>query len=72
MNQKEKLLNLLKDGEWHSNIEVLNDLHIWRVSARIFNLREDGYQIETKNGKGSYYYYRLKQEPVQLTLGEVM
>ena len=60
MNQVNRLLQLLSDGNWHSNIEILNDLHIWRVSARIYDLKKAGYKIETKNGEKSYYWYRLK------------
>lgn len=67
--QKERLHELLKDGDWHSNIEILNNLHIWRVSARIHDLRtKDRVSIETKRGEGSYYYYRLKPPAGQLTI----
>jgi biotin operon repressor len=65
MAQKNKLLELLKDNNWHSNIEIFNELRIWRVSARIYDLKKDGYNIETRSNtqdeKQYLYFYRLKQ-----------
>jgi len=46
MSQTDKILNLLKDGKWHSTIE----LHqiCWRYGARLFDMREQGYKLEKR------------------------
>ena len=46
MTQKAKIIDLLKDKEWHSTEE----LHAicWRYGARLFDLREEGYVFEKK------------------------
>jgi biotin operon repressor len=69
MTQNDKLIQLLKDSNWHSNMEILNKISIWRVSARIFDLKKRGYTIETKNGEGALYWYRMLVEPEQMSMG---
>lgn len=66
--QKQRILELLKDGDWHSNGEIVFSLRILRASARVYDLRADGYTIEAKAGKDGAYFYRLKSEPKQLVL----
>lgn len=61
MTQAEMILELLSDKEWHSNIEIHEQCKVWRVSARIFDLKERGCDIETKNGEGATYFYRLRR-----------
>jgi len=66
--QCQKIYDILSDEQWHSNIELHESTGIYRYGARIFELKGNGYDIEARNGKKPYYFYRLKLEPKQLTL----
>lgn len=64
--QKQRLLNLLRDGEWHTTIEILHTVYgqegdkgIARAGARIWDLKADGYQIESRKANGSIWEYRM-------------
>ena len=67
MSQRERLLDLLKDGEPHSTIEILNEVYgvehygVARISARIIELRREGYLIDgwKDKEKKTVYWYRL-------------
>ena len=65
-NQKGKLLNLLKDKQWHSTSEILQKVYggvhlgIARAGARIYDLRIEGYEIESQRKAGTIWEYRLK------------
>jgi hypothetical protein len=54
INQKEKIYNLLKDGNWH-NFRELNNI-CFRYGARLFDLKKDGIDHEIKNVKNIKYY----------------
>ena len=62
--QCERILNLLASriGEWVPLPEIL-DLHIAQYNARIFTLRKEGHEIESKvetQGDGSRHsWFRL-------------
>lgn len=64
-SQKERLLGLLKDKEWHSTVEIMEKVYgserygLSRVGARIYDLKKDGYQIESERLKDSVWQYRL-------------
>jgi len=64
ISQNKAILRHLKTGRAITPIEALNLFGSFRLSARIFNLREQGHDIITtrinKNGK-NYASYRLKQ-----------
>lgn len=47
MSNKVKILNLLRDGEWH-NAYQLNDLFGWKWASRVSDLIKDGYLIEKR------------------------
>ena len=47
--QNEQILDYLKSGKSITPLEALEKFGCFRLSARIFNLREDGYNIITKN-----------------------
>jgi len=47
--QNVQILNYLKDGNSITPLEALQKFNCFRLSARIFNLREDGYNIHTNN-----------------------
>lgn len=48
MSQEEKVLNHLKAHGEITSWTAIMDYGITRLSARIFKLREQGYQIETE------------------------
>lgn len=48
MSQEEKVLNHLKKHGEITSWTAIMDYGITRLSARIFRLREQGYQIETE------------------------
>lgn len=47
MNQKERLLEYLKTHVGIVPLEALRELGIYRLAARVADLRRDGYKIET-------------------------
>ena len=49
--QKSKLLNRLSTGKNLTVTEAVKRLGVNRVSARIFELREEGYNIQTNTVK---------------------
>lgn len=63
--QKERLLNLLNDKEWHSTVEIMEKVYgddrlgLARVGARVYDLKKDGYQIYSERLKDSIWQYRL-------------
>lgn len=61
MTQKEKIIDLLSDGEWHNATE-LHDI-CWRFGARIFDLKHDGYEFEKRKGQNGLEDWRLLITP---------
>jgi biotin operon repressor len=67
-SQKEKLLALLKDKEWHTTVEIAEKVYcreqagICRVGARIWDVKHAGYEIESRphNGSKTVWEYRMK------------
>ena len=78
MSQKQRLLNLLSDCEWHSTIEICDVVYgydhagLARVGARIWELRRAGHNIEGKRDSKhqTIYWYRLipKLGPKQMAM----
>lgn len=68
MNQQFYILNHLKKHGTITPMEALNLFGCFRLGARIWDLRDEGYDIttenETTNGK-TYARYRLVSEPVE-------
>lgn len=58
MTNKEALLELLSDGEWHSNGECA-EYAGFRYGGRKFELERDGYIIDKRHVKGGRWDYRL-------------
>lgn len=46
MTQKERILGVLKEGGWHSVLE-LNAI-CWRYGARLWDLRQEGWNLEKR------------------------
>ena len=59
--QSQRILKELEKGGWMSGRDFLK-MFITRGSARIFELKEDGYDIETSKHKDKYGFinYRLR------------
>ena len=59
--QKEQILKRLDEGTWLSTVECVRDFHILRVGARIWDLKQEGYDIEERKAEGkSYSEHRLR------------
>lgn len=65
LSQKQKLLDLLGDGEWHTTPQIQKDVYggdhlgVARISARILDLRSDGHLIESKKMDKTIWAYKL-------------
>ena len=57
-SKRDALLALLSDGRWHSARE-LTEVAGWRYSARLHELREEGYRIERQTLDHQLFHYRL-------------
>jgi hypothetical protein len=63
LNQKQRILNRLKQGKATS--KDLNDI-CYRYSARLGELRKEGHQIRTTRVKQGLYEYQLITKAVSL------
>ena len=62
-SQKTKVFNHLNNDNGITPIEALKLFGAFRLSAIIFDLRKDGYDIQTnliQNGGKRYAYYKLR------------
>lgn len=50
MNNKEKILNYLKEHKSITQLEAINMFWDWRLSAKIYNLKK-GYNVKTEQIK---------------------
>ena len=57
-SNRERLLQLLKDGQWHDQ-HACTGAGGMRYSARVKELRAQGYQIETQRLEPRRFFYRL-------------
>lgn len=62
MTQEQRVLNYIREHGSITSMQAFTDLKITRLSARIFNLRAQGYNIENvsntyKNGQGTTTTY---------------
>ncbi len=72
MSQKQDILEYLKDGNEITPMEALKKFGCFRLGARIWDLKTEGWEIEAEtteeNGK-RFSRYKLKTNP-QLSLFE--
>lgn len=64
-NQKDKILDYLKKHKCITPLQALIELGIYRLSARILDLKKDGKIIKTEiicNNKKRYASYSLETE----------
>lgn len=65
-SQKARLFALLQDGQWHSTPEIQQKIYggshlgISRISARIYDIQKDGYEIESRKKTGTIWEYKIK------------
>lgn len=64
LSQKEAILKHLIKGKKITPIDALNKFGCFRLSARIADLRNEGFKIKTeiKKGKKNYAVYSLVKE----------
>ena len=66
--QRQRLLKYLKERGAITQLAAHSELRIWRLAARIKELRDAGYDIETEKRRdfngAIYAVYRLKTEEV--------
>lgn len=62
------LLKLLKDGKWHNTVQIMRKVYgirghvgICRIGARIHDLKDMGYEIESRpvNHDRTVWAYKL-------------
>tara|TARA_R110000744_G_C19110307_1_gene534654 strand:+ start:92 stop:310 length:219 start_codon:yes stop_codon:yes gene_type:complete len=67
--QNQQILNYLKNGNSITPLEALQKFNCFRLSARIFNLREDGFNIITNyitDDNKTYAEYRFISSPTEV------
>jgi len=62
MSQRERILSYLKENKTITPLEALSELGVYRLSARIGELRTDGHDISTetlssKNRYGEHIHF---------------
>lgn len=60
LSQKERILKALKKHDLTSRDFI--DMNIFRYSARLGDLRKEGYDIQCKHVKGSLFKYCLENK----------
>lgn len=64
-SQCARLLSLLKDKKWHDTKEIMRRVYgvahsgICRIAGRAWELKQRGYDIESKKLKSTVWAYRL-------------
>ena len=48
MTQKQRILNYLKEHKSITQLEAINIFWDWRLSAKIYQLKKEGYPIKTE------------------------
>ncbi len=63
-SQKESIKQYLLTGQTLTPLDALHKFGCFRLGARIWDLRHEGYQIENVGSDdGNYAVYRIKLEP---------
>lgn len=62
MTQTDMALEFMKRYGQITPMDALEGFGCFRLSGRIFELREAGYEITTERAKKGYAIYRLKEE----------
>lgn len=59
LSAEKRILDLLKDHNWHSASEIIEVGQQREALRRLRNLRSKGYEIEKTKAKGREFAYRL-------------
>ena len=62
-NQRERILDVLRDGRWHSSLEFVNGVHGFyclSTSQRVGQLIRAGHHIERDRNHGGVGRYKLE------------
>jgi hypothetical protein len=62
MNQKQKIIKLLKSQEW-THISELNKI-CFRYGARLYELRSDGYRFMKRKAPDGFEEWKLIHDPI--------
>ena len=65
MTQNQQILAALRDGKRISPLSALQDYDCMRLAARIYDLRDQGWDIEsvsTTNGKATWMEYKMAED----------
>ena len=70
MTQAEHILQALKDGDRLTPLDALNRFGVFRLAARVSELRRDGHDIVTTTRKGGKQYavYHLREGQQELAI----
>lgn len=68
MTQKERILARLREGTWLSVVEATKEMFIFRLGARIFDLRAEGHNIIERKVEGKSYSEYLLIPPRKIEL----
>ena len=64
LTPKQIILNRLNQGTWFATVECVRDFHILRLGPQIWDLRQEGYEIQEKKVEGkNWSEYRLRPAP---------
>ena len=70
MTQKEMILEALKEGRALTSLEALKEFGCFRLTSRIWDLKQDGHEIDVRtiNRNGKHYSEYKLVPPVQPSL----
>jgi hypothetical protein len=66
MTQNDQILAALKQGKTISPLSALREFGCMRLAARIYDLKQDGHEINAvkrKNSNASWVEYEMAQDP---------
>jgi hypothetical protein len=76
MSQKDKIKNILSDGQKHCSVQFVEEVFCIDYRRRICDLKDDGLKIKSepcggqcgRNHKSNAFRYWIEAEPVQVGL----
>jgi hypothetical protein len=75
-SQSAKILEWLESGRPITALDALDHFGCFRLGARIYDLKRDGHEIESRPyktaGGATIAQYRLIRKPANLTQGELI
>jgi hypothetical protein len=68
LRQKEAVLRYLEEGRILDQVQAVKEMNCWRLSARIVELRKEGWNIESAYLKSGFKGYWLGNRRVFFTI----